>query len=188
MMVFAGPTEEDKRPNKQMKNSMNRSQIFYAERPDSFADKALHSASKGYNQRNSSQIGRTDLPDSFEQSMVSRGRNHLSRFKNNHRTTLFDEPQSKTLKKVYSRSPAGGSHIPRALQDSGLGALLKQQFANPENIERDPTPTRRKPVTDKFERGVTNGLNFAQMDPKKEEKVSMRSVRLPKEMLLQRAA
>ena len=162
MMVFTGPTEEEKRPTKQMKNSMNRSQVFYSDRPDSFADKALHSASKGYNKRNSSQIGRTDLPDSFEQSIISRGRNHLSKFKNNHRTTLFDEPPSKTLKKVYSRSPAEGRHVPRALQDSGLGALLKQQFQPPsENVERDFTPTRRKPVTDKYTQGVTNGLNFA---------------------------
>ena len=75
MMVFTGRTEEDNKPTKQMKNSMNRSQIFYSERPDSFADKTLHSASKGYNKRNSSQIGRTDLPDSFEQSIISRGRN-----------------------------------------------------------------------------------------------------------------
>ena len=66
MMVFTGRTEEENRPPKQMKYGMNRSQIFYADRPDSFADKALHSASKGYNKRNSSQIGRTDLPDSFE--------------------------------------------------------------------------------------------------------------------------
>ena len=109
--------------------------------------------------------------------------------KNHHRTTIFDEPQSKTLKKVYSRSPADGRNVPAALRDSGLGALLKDQFdPKSENVPRDITPTRRKPVTDKYTQGVTNGLNFAQMDPKKEEKVSMRSVRMPKEMLIQRAA
>ena len=185
MMVFTGRTEEDNKPSKHMKNSINRSQIFYAERPDSWADKSLSSAQKGYNKRNNSSIGRMDIPDSFELSIVSRGRNQLSKMQNHHRTTMYDAPVSKTLKKVYSRSPADGRNVPAALRDSGLGSLLKDQF-NPksENVERDFTPTRRKPCTDKYSQGVVNGLNFAQMDPKKEEKTSMRSVRMPKEMLI----
>lgn len=76
--MFTGSTTEDKRPTVAKKNSMNRSQIFYSGRPDSFADNKLSSVgSRNANKRNESSIGRSDVPDSFELSIISRGRNQL---------------------------------------------------------------------------------------------------------------
>ena len=75
-MVFTGSTTEDAKPSIAKKNSMNRSQIFYGSRPDSFADGKLSNVGcKNANKRNESSIGRNDIPDSFELSIVSRGRN-----------------------------------------------------------------------------------------------------------------
>ena len=41
------------------------------------------------------------------------------------KTTIFDAPANKPLKKVYSKSPIGGKPVPKALQDNGLANLIK---------------------------------------------------------------
>ena len=111
-MVFVGPTTEEKRPNRQVKNSMNRSQIFYSDRPDSFADKTLIGNKLSHYKRNNSNIGMTEMPDSFRDQCVSRGRNQFKQMRN--KTTIFDPPEGKTLKKIYNRSQINGtgSHVP----------------------------------------------------------------------------
>ena len=102
---------------------MNRSQIFYAARPDSFADSLFSNVGNknhNKNKRNDSSIGRSDIPDSFELSIVSRGRNQLCQMRN--KTTIFEKPMNKPIKRVYKRSPLGSSatQIPKALQDGSV--------------------------------------------------------------------
>lgn len=90
-MMFTGRTTEDAKPTIAKKNSMNRSQIFYAGRPDSFADSLFSNVgnkNQNKNKRNDSSIGRDDIPDSFELSIVSRGRNQLCQMRN--KTTIFE--------------------------------------------------------------------------------------------------
>ena len=72
--VFNGKTVDDKQPSKTIKNSVNRSQIFYSDRQDTFYDQKSKRMDK---HRNDSSIGRMDVPDAFE-AQASRGRNHMT--------------------------------------------------------------------------------------------------------------
>ena len=63
MTVFSGQTFDDKRPHKTIRNSVNKSQVFYQDRQDTFLD---NKSKRMQQNRNSSQIGSMDMPDAFE--------------------------------------------------------------------------------------------------------------------------
>ena len=119
--VFSGQTIDDKRPHKTIRNSVNKSQIFYPDRQDTFCDNKSKRMSQN---RNSSQIGSMDMPDTFE-SHSKRGRNHLTQVKRN-KTTIFEPPENKPIKKVYNRSSNNGRDpLPKALQENNIGSILR---------------------------------------------------------------
>lgn len=99
------------------------------------------------------------------------------------KTTIFEQPENKPIKKVFNRSSNGGREpLPKALQENNIGSILKEQY-NPkplnekgaENV-RDASADRpkKKINQDRLISGVVNGLNFAQMYPKREQKQTMR--------------
>ena len=85
--------------------------------------------------------------------------------------------------KVYNRSPNCGDRVPKALLENNIGSLLKDQYqprpltdrGGDENVRDASADRPKKRINrDRLTSGVVNGLNFAQMDPKREQKQSMR--------------
>lgn len=112
------------------------------------------------------------------------------------KTTIFEKPESKPVKKVYNRSPNCGDPVPKALLENNIGSLLRDQYhpkpltdrAGEENVRDVSADRPKKRINkDRLSSGVVHGLDFAQMDPKRELKPSTRQNRVPKEVQVQRA-